>query len=342
VINLAEKLLEVKDMKTSFFIHVGEVQAVRGVSFTVNKGEAIGIVGESGSGKSVTSMSVMKLLQYPGKIKSGEVLFKGEDLAGKSDKEMMAIRGNEIAMIFQDPMTSLNPVFSIGDQIMEAIRRHQGLSKKEAKEKAIDMLRLVGIPSPETRVDNYPHEFSGGMRQRAMIAIALSCQPDLLIADEPTTALDVTIQAQILELMKDLKDKINTSIILITHDLGVVADVCSRIIVMYGGLIMEEGTAEEIFYDPKHPYTMGLLKSIPRLDLEEKKRLIPVEGTPPDLIKPPTGCPFASRCPYAMKICMEHRPPYFEVSEGHRSMCWLLHEKAPKVKVDTGVKRGTA
>ncbi|WP_432667680.1 ABC transporter ATP-binding protein [Wukongibacter baidiensis] len=329
-------------MKTSFFIHVGEVQAVRGVSFTVNKGEAIGIVGESGSGKSVTSMSVMKLLQYPGKIKSGEVLFKGEDIVKKSDKEMMAIRGNEIAMIFQDPMTSLNPVYTIGDQIIEAIRRHQGLDKKAAKEKAIEMLRLVGIPSPETRVDNYPHEFSGGMRQRAMIAIALSCEPDLLIADEPTTALDVTIQAQILELMKDLKDKINTSIILITHDLGVVADVCSRIIVMYGGLIMEEGTAEEIFYDPKHPYTMGLLKSIPRLDLEQKKRLIPVEGTPPDLIKPPVGCPFASRCPYTMKICTEHRPPYFEPSKGHRSMCWLLHDKAPKVKVDTGVKRGTA
>ncbi|WP_432409611.1 ABC transporter ATP-binding protein [Wukongibacter sp. M2B1] len=329
-------------MKTSFFIHVGEVQAVRGVSFTVNKGEAIGIVGESGSGKSVTSMSVMKLLQYPGKIKSGEVLFKGEDIVEKTDKEMMAIRGNEIAMIFQDPMTSLNPVYTIGDQIIEAIRRHQGLGKKEAKEKAIEMLKLVGIPSPETRVDNYPHEFSGGMRQRAMIAIALSCEPDLLIADEPTTALDVTIQAQILELMKDLKDKINTSIILITHDLGVVADVCSRIIVMYGGLIMEEGTAEEIFYDPKHPYTMGLLKSIPRLDLEQKQRLIPVEGTPPDLIKPPVGCPFTSRCPYAMKICTEHRPPYFEPSKGHRSMCWLLHDKAPKVKVDTGVKRGTA
>ncbi|WP_170917550.1 ABC transporter ATP-binding protein [Maledivibacter halophilus] len=329
-------------MKTSFFIHVGEVQAVRGVSFTVDKGEAIGIVGESGSGKSVTSMSVMRLLQYPGKIKSGEILFKGEDIVKKSDKEMMSIRGNEIAMIFQDPMTSLNPVYTIGDQIMEAIRRHQGLSKSEARKKAIEMLELVGIPSPEDRIKNYPHEFSGGMRQRAMIAIALSCQPDLLIADEPTTALDVTIQAQILELMKDLKDKINTSIILITHDLGVVADVCSRIVVMYGGLIMEEGTSQEIFYEPKHPYTMGLLKSIPRLDLGEKKRLVPIEGTPPDLIKPPKGCPFASRCPYSMKICMEHRPPYFEVSKGHRSMCWLLHEEAPKVKVDTGVKRGTA
>ncbi|SHJ99170.1 ABC transporter ATP-binding protein [Paramaledivibacter caminithermalis] len=339
---MSQKLLEVKDLKTSFYIHLGEVQAVRGVSFSVDKGEAIGIVGESGSGKSVTSMSIMRLLQYPGRIKDGEIIFKGEDIVKKSDKEMMAIRGNEIAMIFQDPMTSLNPVFTIGDQIMEAIRRHQGLNKKDAKEKAIEMLRLVGIPSPESRVDNYPHEFSGGMRQRAMIAIALSCQPDLLIADEPTTALDVTIQAQILELMKDLKDKVNTSIILITHDLGVVADVCSRIVVMYGGLIMEEGTSEEIFYDPKHPYTMGLLKSIPRLDLGQKQRLVPIEGTPPDLIKPPVGCPFVSRCPYAMKICKEYRPPYFEVSKGHRSMCWLLHEKAPKVEVETGVKRGTA
>ncbi|RKD26387.1 ABC transporter ATP-binding protein [Caminicella sporogenes] len=337
---MSEKLLEVRNLKTSFYTHVGEVQAVRGVSYTINKGEAVGIVGESGSGKSVTSMSIMRLLQFPGKIKSGEIIFKGEDLVKKSNKEMMSIRGNEIAMIFQDPMTSLNPVYTVGDQIMEAIIRHQGASKKEAREKAIEMLRLVGIPSPEKRVDNYPHEFSGGMRQRAMIAIALSCQPDLLIADEPTTALDVTIQAQILELMKDLKEKINTSIILITHDLGVVADVCSRIIVMYGGLIMEEGTSEEIFYEPKHPYTMGLLKSIPRMDIDEKQRLIPIEGTPPDLLKPPKGCPFAARCPYAMKICVEHMPPYFYVNEGHRAMCWLLHDEAPKVTVDTGVRKG--
>ncbi len=339
---MSEKLLEVKDLKTSFYTHVGEVQAVRGVSFSLDKGEAIGIVGESGSGKSVTSMSIMKLLQYPGVIKEGQILFKGEELVNKPDKEMMSIRGNEIAMIFQDPMTSLNPVYTVGNQIIEAIVRHQKISKAEAREKAIEMLRLVGIPSPEKRIDNYPHEFSGGMRQRAMIAIALSCQPDLLIADEPTTALDVTIQAQILELMKELKDKIKTSIILITHDLGVVADVCSRIVVMYGGLIMEEGTAEEIFYDPKHPYTMGLLKSIPRMDLDEKKRLIPIEGTPPDLLNPPKGCPFAARCPYAMKICVEKRPPYFYANEGHRSMCWLGHKDAPKVDVDTGVKRGEA
>lgn len=337
---MSDKLLEVKDLQTSFYTHMGEVQAVRGVGFSLDKGEALGIVGESGSGKSVTSLSLMKLIEDPGKIKNGKIIFKGEDLVDKSPKKMMNIRGNEIAMIFQDPMTSLNPVYKVGNQIMEAIMRHQKLNKKEARKKAIEMLELVGIPSPEDRIDNYPHEFSGGMRQRAMIAIALSCQPDLLIADEPTTALDVTIQAQILELMKDLKDKVNTSIILITHDLGVVADVCSRIVVMYGGLIMEEGSAEEIFYDPKHPYTMGLLKSIPRLDLGERQRLIPIAGSPPDLLKPPTGCPFAARCPYAMEICLKERPPYFEVGERRRTMCWLLHEDAPKIELDTGVKRG--
>lgn len=334
------KMLEVKNLKTSFFTHVGEVQAVRGVSFHVDKGEALGIVGESGSGKSVTSMSVMRLVQFPGKIKEGEILFKERDIVKRSDKDMREIRGNEIAMIFQDPMTSLNPVYTIGDQIMEAIIQHQKVSKAEAREKAIEMLRLVGIPSPESRVDNYPHEFSGGMRQRAMIAIALSCEPDLLIADEPTTALDVTIQAQILELMKDLKEKINTSIILITHDLGVVADVCSRIIVMYGGLVMEEGTTEQIFYEPKHPYTMGLLKSVPRMDVAEKQRLIPIDGTPPDLVKPPKGCPFAARCDYSMKVCLEEVPPYFSDREGHRAMCWLMHPDAPKMELDTGVQKG--
>lgn len=338
---MSQKILDVKNMKTSFFTHVGEVQAVRGVSFSLNKGEALGIVGESGSGKSVTSMSVMQLLQYPGKVKEGEIMFKGDDILKKDKKEMMNIRGDEIAMIFQDPMTSLNPVYKIGDQIMEAIIRHQGLSKAEAREKAIEMLRLVGIPSPEERVDNYPHEFSGGMRQRAMIAIALSCEPDLLIADEPTTALDVTIQAQILELLKELSEKIDTSIILITHDLGVVADVCDRICVMYGGLIMEEGTADEIFYEPMHPYTMGLLKSIPRMDEEsENQRLIPIPGSPPDMIKPPVGCPFAARCPYTMKICMEKMPEYSVTETGHRAVCWLNHKDAPEVQVDTGVKRG--
>lgn len=337
---MAEKLLEVKNMKTSFYAHVGEIQAVRGVSFHVDKGEALGIVGESGSGKSVTSMSIMRLLQYPGKIKEGEVLFKGRDIVQRSDRDMREIRGNEIAMIFQDPMTSLNPVYTIGDQIMEAVMQHQKISKVEARKKAIEMLTLVGIPSPEKRVDNYPHEFSGGMRQRAMIAIALSCQPDLLVADEPTTALDVTIQAQILELMKDLKEKIQTSIILITHDLGVVADVCSRIIVMYGGLIMEEGKVEDIFYHPKHPYTLGLLKSVPRLDMGSHQRLIPIDGTPPDLLKPPKGCPFADRCDYCLKICLEEQPPYFSCGEGHRSACWLLHEDAPASELGKGVMKG--
>jgi len=337
---LREKIVDVKNLKTSFYTHLGEVQAVRGVSFDVKKGEVLGIVGESGSGKSVTAMSVMKLVGYPGEIKAGEIIFKGEDLVKKKDKEMLSIRGDKISMIFQDPMTSLNPVYTIGNQIMEAITRHQGLNKKDARKKAIEMLKLVGIPSPEDRIDNYPHEFSGGMRQRAMIGIALSCEPDLLIADEPTTALDVTIQAQIMELLKELKDKIDTSIILITHDLGVVADTCDKIMVMYGGLAMERGTAQEIFYDPKHPYTMGLLKSIPRMDLNETGRLVPIPGTPPDLISPPEGCPFSARCPYSMKICKIEMPEYTQFSEGHEAACWLLHEDAPKVEVDTGVKRG--
>ena len=335
---MSEKMLEVKGMRTSFFTHVGEVKAIRGVDFYLDKGEAVGIVGESGSGKSVTSLSVMRLLQFPGKLTGGEVFFDGEDLAKKSDKEMQAIRGNEISMIFQDPMTSLNPVFTIGNQIMEAIIKHQKLSKEQARQKAIEMLKLVGIPSPEKRIDQYPHEFSGGMRQRAMIAMALSCEPKLLIADEPTTALDVTIQAQILELMKDLKDRLNTSIILITHDLGVVADVCSRIIVMYGGLIMEEGTTEEIFYKPQHPYTLGLMRSIPKMsDKENKERLIPIDGTPPDLLKPPAGCPFAPRCDHAMKICMTQMPEYTKSSDTHRAACWLLHPDAPKVDYTKGV-----
>ncbi len=327
---MSEKLLEIKNLKTSFFTHLGEVKAVRGVSFDVYKGEVVGIVGESGSGKSVTSLSIMRLLQYPGKIADGQIIFKNEDLVEKSNREMMNIRGNEIAMIFQDPMTSLNPVFTVGNQISEAIRKHQNLSKTEAHIKTIEMLNLVGIADPEKRVKNYPHEFSGGMRQRAMIALALSCQPDLLIADEPTTALDVTIQAQILELMKGLNSKLNTSTILITHDLGVLADVSSRIIVMYGGLIMEEGSKRDVFYNPRHPYTMGLLKSIPKMISDEKQRLIPIDGTPPDLINPPTGCPFYPRCKFAMKICAKELPPYFAASQNHRVMCWLLHKDAPK------------
>jgi len=336
---MSKNILEVKDLKTSFYTHLGEVQAVRGVSFNVGKGQILGIVGESGSGKSVTSLSVMRLLQFPGKIKSGEILFQGEDLAKKPEKEMLGVRGDKIAMIFQDPMTSLNPVYSIGNQIMEGLKLHRGLNKSEAKQEAIKMLDMVGIPAPEERIDNYPHEFSGGMRQRAMIAIALACEPDLLIADEPTTALDVTIQAQILELLRDLKDKVETSIILITHDLGVVADLCSRVVVMYGGLVMEEGEIDDIFYQPRHPYTMGLLKSIPRLDIDEDEKLVPIPGSPPDLLKPPAGCPFYSRCPYTMKICLDQFPEYTYEQNGHRSACWLNHPDAPKIEVSTGVRR---
>lgn len=322
-------ILEVKGLRTSFFTHVGEVKAIRGVDFSLEKGEIVGIVGESGSGKSVTSLSIIRLLQDPGKVIGGEILFKGENLLNKTEKQMLKIRGDEISMIFQDPMTSLNPVYNIGSQIAEALTNHRKMSKEEVRAKCIDMLELVKIPSPESRLKNFPHEFSGGMRQRAMIAIALACDPDLLIADEPTTALDVTIQAQIIQLMKEINSRLNTSIMFITHDLGVVADICSRVIVMYGGLIMEEATVEEIFYKPRHPYTMGLLKSIPKVAKGEKERLIPIPGTPPDLLNPPKGCPFFDRCPYAMRICQEQQPPYFTEDGEHRTMCWLLHPEAP-------------
>ncbi|MBE1552968.1 ABC transporter ATP-binding protein [Sporosarcina limicola] len=323
-------LLKVNHLQTSFFTHFGEVKAVRDVDLTINKGEVVGVVGESGSGKSVTAMSILKLLQHPGKIISGNIIYKGQDLAQRSEKEMRKIRGNEISMIFQDPMTSLNPLITVGEQIMETIIEHQPLNKKQAKEKAINLLNMVKIPDAEKRMKDYPFEFSGGMRQRVMIAIALSCEPDLLIADEPTTALDVTTQSQILKLMKNLKGEFNTSIMLITHDLGVVADICSRIVVMYGGMIMEEGSVEDIFYRSKHPYTLGLLKSVPRPDMDQQSRLEPIKGTPPNLVNPPEGCPFAPRCDYAMKICTTTCPEHTYIQEGHRSMCWLLHEEAPK------------
>ena len=326
-------LLEVKDLRTSFFTHLGEIQAVRGTSFSLNKGEVLGIVGESGSGKSVTALSVMGLIEEPGEIKSGEVLFEGTDLTTLSNNEMSELRGNEISMIFQDPMTSLNPVYTIENQMVEVLRRHQKIGKAEAKKRAIEMLRLVGIPEPESRISSYPHEFSGGMRQRVMIANALSCGPKLLIADEPTTALDVTIQAQILDLMKDLKERVSASIIIITHDLGVIAEVCDHIVVMYGGTIMETGTERDIFYNPTHPYTVGLQESIPKMNTEEKERLVPIQGSPPDLLHPPAGCPFSARCPHAMQICMEEMPPRFTVSETQTSACWLLHEDAPKTTI---------
>ena len=327
-----EKLLEVKNLKTEFKTNVGQVHAVRGVSFYLDKGEALGIVGESGCGKSVTMMSIMRLLADNGKIADGQIYFDGKDISKAKDSEMDSIRGNDIGMIFQDPMTSLNPVFTIGDQLMEPLLKHRGMKKEEAKKQAINMLKLVGIPSPEKRMKQYPHEFSGGMRQRAMIAMSLICEPKLIIADEPTTALDVTIQAQILDLMKDLKDKLNTSIILITHYLGVVADLCSRINVMYGGIVVETGTTEDIFYRPKHPYTWGLLRSVPNPKENTKEKLKPIEGQPPDLLKPPVGCPFAARCDYAMKICINKQPPQFEVGENHSAACWLCHEDAPKVE----------
>ncbi|MHC1683919.1 MAG: oligopeptide/dipeptide ABC transporter ATP-binding protein [Clostridiaceae bacterium] len=329
-----ENLLRVTDLATSFNTHVGEVQAVRSVSFYLNKGEALGIVGESGSGKSITMMTIMRLLAENGVIKSGEVLFQDKNLVKLSEKDMQSIRGNEIGMIFQDPMTSLNPVLKIGDQLIESLIKHKKVSRKEALDKAIEMLTLVGIPSPNKRMNQYPHEFSGGMRQRVMIAMALICAPKLLIADEPTTALDVTIQAQIIELMKDLRDKLGMSIILITHDLGVVADICHRINVMYGGMIVETGSSRDIFYNPKHPYTWGLLRSIPNPKLQIKERLKPIEGTPPDLLKPPLGCPFAQRCEYAMKVCLTERPIEFEINEGHKAACWLNHKSAPKSESD--------
>lgn len=326
------KLLEVKNLKTSFKTHIGDVQSVRGVSFHLNKGEALGIVGESGCGKSVTMMTIMRLLGENAKIEVETIKFNDKDLTNPNEKLMQTIRGNDMSMIFQDPMTSLNPLFTIGEQLTEHLIKHKKISKKEAREKAIKMLDMVGIPSPEKRLKQYPHEFSGGMRQRVMIAMSLICEPKLIIADEPTTALDVTIQAQILDLMKDLKEKLDTSIILITHDLGVVADLCSRINVMYGGLIIEEGTTEDIFYRSKHPYTWGLLRSVPNPKSELKEKLIPIEGQPPDSLKPPVGCPFTARCDYAMKICKEKQPPLFDIAKGHKSSCWLCHENAPKVK----------
>ncbi len=323
-------LLDVKNLNTSFFTHLGEVQAVRGIDFNIKKGEIIGIVGESGSGKSITLMSALQLLKFPGKVTSGEVFFKGEDLLKKSEKQMRHIRGNEVSMIFQDPMTSMNPTLKVGEQVMETIRVHNNISRSEARKKTLELFDLVKIPSPEQRINSYPHEFSGGMRQRVMIAIALSCDPDLLIADEPTTALDVTIQEQIIKLMKGIQSKLNTSIILITHDLGVIAEIAEKIIVMYGGKIMEEGQTDDIFFHPRHPYTIGLLDSIPQIIETEKKRLIPIKGSPPDMLKPPDGCPFAPRCDFVMKICTQKCPDYFISDQNRRSLCWLLHKEAPK------------
>ncbi len=320
---MSEKLLEVKNLKTSFFIESGEVEAVRGVTFRLNKGEVVGIVGESGSGKSVMAKSVMSLVTSPGKVKEGEILFHNENILSKSEKELRSIRGNQISLISQDPMSALNPVVKIGKQMTEVIIRHQKVKKKEAEQIAINLLKQVGLSSPEERVKQYPHELSGGMKQRVMIAMAMSCNPDLLIADEPTTALDVTIQAQILDLMKNLKNETNMALLLITHDLGIVAQNCTRVIVMYGGLIMEEGPVLDIFRSPNHPYTKGLLNSLPKISNGVRERLAPIQGVTPNLLNPPKGCPFAERCPHAMDICEKERPPYFEIGNERRSMCWL-------------------
>ena len=407
---MSNNILEVKNLKTSFFTHLGEVQAVRGISYELKKGGILGIVGESGSGKSVSSLSIMRLVDDPGRIVEGEIIFDGVDLVKLSEKEIQDYRGKELAMIFQDPMTSLNPVFTIKNQMMEVILRHMHITKEkaleevnsldetikeyektlkdkekiidkknnkgkasleakltkiikkrdkvlkdiengitrkynkaEALERAIHYLKIVGIPEPETRINEYPHQFSGGMRQRALVAMALACEPKLIIADEPTTALDVTIQAQILDLLKKVKKELDTTIIFITHDLGVIAELCQEVIVMYGGMIMEKGTVDDIFYSPQHPYTKGLHQSVPKDVVGQKKRLVPITGSPPDLLNPPKGCPFSPRCKYAMQICIEEPAPLFKISDTQVSSCWLQHEYSPDVegfKKTGGVNNG--
>ena len=340
------KLLEVKNLCTEFSSKSGTVRAVRNVSWSIEQGEVLGIVGESGSGKSVSMLSIMGLLADNGRVTNGEILFEGKDLSSahlktksewKSyDQMMQKIRCREIGMIFQDPMTYLNPVLRIGTQMTMPLMHHFGMSKEEAKKKAIEMMEKVGIPSPERRFRQYPHEFSGGMRQRIIIAIALSCNPKLIIADEPTTALDVTIQAQVLDLIKELSEASKTSVIMITHDLGVVAGMCEKVAVMYGGKIVEYGSVDDIFYNPRHEYTKGLLKSVPKLSEKNHARLIPIEGTPVNMLYPPPGCPFAPRCQESMKICLKTMPPRTWVSDGHYSHCWLLQkealEKSPKAE----------
>lgn len=324
-------LLEIDNLKTSFFTGNGEVQAVRGVSFSVHKGEILGIVGESGSGKSVTSMSILKLLADTAKIKEGRIIFEDENLVKVSKKKMQKIRGEEIAMIFQDPMSSLNPLITVGKQVAEMITVHHPEKKKdEIKKEVLELFKMVRIPEPEKRYDAYPHEFSGGMRQRVMIAMAFANRPKLLIADEPTTALDVTIQDQILKQMRRMQQEFGTSIMFITHDLGVVAELCDRVVVMYGGLVMETASIEEIFEEPKHPYTLGLLASIPKMNQDKEERLVPIPGSPPDMTNPPKGCPFAPRCAYARNICADELPEFTEIFKGHKSRCWMLDSKAPK------------
>lgn len=332
-----EKILEVKDLSVSYHTYAGEVQAVRGISFDIYKGEAVAIVGESGCGKSVTSKAIMGLIQAPpGEIKEkSKIIYKSRNIIEFNKKELQQYRGGECAIIFQDALSSLNPTMKVGKQIVENLVEHGHLSKFQAKHKAIELLQLVGLPNAETRFNQYPHEFSGGMRQRAMIAIALACNPNLLIADEPTTALDVTIQAQIIALIKDLQRKLGSSTILITHDLGVVADVADRILVMYAGKLVERGTAEEIFYDAKHPYTKALLNAVPRLDAEEEQELESIQGTPPDLISPPKGCGFSQRCKRCMKVCLEYEPENYDFGKTHTASCWLYHPDVKRLVGET-------
>lgn len=323
---MSDLLLDIRNEHLSFFTPAGEVKALNDVSFSMKQGEVLGIVGESGSGKSVTAYSLMGLTAFPGKLISGQLHFNGHEVEKMTEKEFRKMRGNEVSIIFQDPMTSLNPVYTVGNQIIEMILLHTELNKKQAKARAQELLELVGINEPEKRLTQYPHELSGGMRQRVMIAIALACEPKLLIADEPTTALDVTIQAQILELMMELREKMGMSIIMITHDLGVVARMCEKIAVMYAGKIVEYGTADEIFYNPSHEYTKGLINSIPKLNKKEKERLVPIEGSPVDLLNPPAGCPFAPRCRSCMKICLREMPPRTDLTDTHYTQCWLLQK----------------
>ena len=317
-------LLDVNELEVSFFTHAGEVKAVRKVSYDLKYGEAMGIVGESGSGKSVSSYALMGIIPEPGKVLGGSINFEDKEIIGLPEAEMQKLRGKDVGMVFQDPMTSLNPVFTVGSQIDESLRKHTNLNKKQRQKRIIELFELVGINQPEKRLKQYPHEFSGGMRQRVMIAMALACNPKLLIADVPTTALDVTIQAQIIELLKELKEKINMSIIFITHDLGVISEICDKVAVMYAGNIIERGSIDDIFYNPKHPYTLGLLKSIPKINADEHERLIPIEGNPVDLINPPKGCAFAPRCDSCMNICMEQAPPVYSIENQHEASCWLL------------------
>lgn len=328
-----DHLLEINNLHVTFKTNGGEVHAVRGASLYLKEGETLAVVGESGCGKSVTAQAILGMLPKPhGNVKKGKILFNGREVTKLSKKELQHVRGKEIGMIFQDPMTSLNPTMKIGKQIEEGMLKHQKLTKQRAKEKTIELLKLVGIPDPSRRYSQYPHEFSGGMRQRVIIAIALACNPKLIIADEPTTALDVTIQSQILDLLKELQNERHSSILIITHDLGVVAEIADRVAVMYAGMVVESGTVEELFENPKHPYTWGLLQSIPKLDEENSGRLVPIEGSPPDLFNPPKGCPFAARCPYAMNICVEQVPDNKYFSEQHYSKCWLNDARSAQGK----------